>query len=319
MLTRGFFYAAVMMAVLLVFGLFMSLCFSLMEIDPNAEFGVPLSTIIIFAALFGFGGSLISLFLSKTMVKWSMKVQIIETPSSQDEIWLVDTVKSLAAKKGVGMPEVGIYPSNEMNAFATGWNRNSALVCVSRGLLSTMSRDECEAVLGHEMSHVSNGDMVTSSLLQGVLNTFVYATSTAISMVVAMAAAKGGRNSRGNSVLFHMIFRLVNSVLQIVFGIGATMVLMKFSRWREYRADAGAAEAVGADKMIAALEVLQKGESAYRSRLEREGADEKDPAVAMPAFCISDPRKVFMGLMASHPPLNERIRALKDLKRQRHL
>ncbi|MBQ8706514.1 MAG: protease HtpX [Succinivibrionaceae bacterium] len=297
-MTRGLYYIATMLGVMVVFGVFVTICVTVFDINLDDAGGyLPLILICLF---WGFAGSIVSLFMSKFMVKKAMRVQVIDTPSSSDEIWLVDTVKRLAAAKGVGMPEVGIYKSNEMNAFATGWSRNSSLVCVSTGLFSSMSRDECEAVLGHEMSHVANGDMVTSALLQGLLNSFVYFFSFIVASAIAGALSKNSR--RGTGGLYYMIFRMVNSVMHTVFGVAAVMVQMKFSRWREYRADAGSAEVVGADKMISALQVLQRGSA----------VDENLKSVR--AMCISDPQRAIASLFASHPPLHERIAALKKLK-----
>jgi heat shock protein HtpX len=304
MLTRGAYYIGMMLAILLVFGIFATVTFAVLDIDMTKD--GDLVAVLVISCLWGFGGSLISLFMSKFMVKKAMKVRVIEVPSSQDEIWLVDTVRALADKKGVGMPEVGIYNSREMNAFATGWNRNNALVCVSTGLFSSMSRDECEAVLGHEMSHVANGDMVTSSLLQGLLNSFVYAFSTIFALLIANTLTKG-RDSRSNFMVYRLVYSFISSIFQVVFGVGATLILMKFSRWREFRADAGSAEAVGADKMIAALEALRHG-SASSTESDSEASS------SIRALCISDTKKAFLSLFASHPPLNERIDALRNLR-----
>ncbi len=308
MLTRGIYFFSMMMAILLVFGLCVTLCCVLLGVDLSGANGDSMNylLIIIISCVWGFGGALFSLFASKFIVKKMMKVQVIEVPATNDQIWLVDTVKALAAKKGVDMPEVGIYNSNEMNAFATGWNKNSALVCVSSGLLRSMSRDECEAVLGHEMSHVSNGDMVTSCLLQGLLNSFVYAIATVVSITIASALSGRNNNSRASSfAAYHLVYSLVSTLLQTVFGIGATLIQMKFSRWREYRADAGSAEAVGADKMIAALEALKKGATV------QEASEEKDQN-SIRTLCINS--RQISSLFASHPPLDDRINALKQLK-----
>ena len=200
-------------------------------------------------AVLGIGGSLISLFASKYSVKRSMRVQVISYPQNEAEKWLVETVAQLAKKKDVDMPEVGIYPSRTMNAFATGWNRNSALVAVSTGLLEKMNKRQVEAVLGHEMSHVSNGDMVTMTLIQGVVNTFVMVISSVLATVIA-AAMSNNNGRRGSS---SAISGPVYIVCQLLFGFLGAMVVSWFSRWREYRADAGSAEAVGAEGMISAL------------------------------------------------------------------
>ncbi len=305
MLTRGAYYIGMMLAILLVFGIFTTVTFAVLDIDPQKD--GDLVVILVISCLWGFGGSLVSLFLSKFMVKKAMKVRVIEVPANSDEIWLVDKVRELADKKGVGMPEVGIYNSREMNAFATGWNRNSALVCVSTGLFSSMSRDECEAVLGHEMSHVANGDMVTSSLLQGLLNSFVYAFSTIFAVLITSALLKNSKGRSGGSYLiYRFVYSFISTIFQVVFGVGATLVLMKFSRWREFRADAGSADVVGADKMIAALEVLRRGAPAD---------NESETSTSVRALCISNPKEAFLSLFASHPPLNERINALRNYRR----
>jgi heat shock protein HtpX len=237
----------------------------------------------------GFSGSFISLLLSKTMAKMSMGVQVISEPRSEYERWLVRTVERQAEAAGIRMPEVGVFEQAAPNAFATGWNKHDALVAVSTGLVNSMTRDEVEAVLGHEISHVANGDMVTLTLIQGVVNTFVVFLSRVIAFVVDRLVFKV---ERGHGPAFW----IVSLVSQIVLGIFASMIVMWFSRWREFRADSGGARLAGRGKMINALRRLQASQQA-------EMPDE------MLAFGINTGR---MGKMfASHPPLADRIRALE--------
>jgi heat shock protein HtpX len=244
------------------------------------------------AAIFGFGGSFISLAISKWMAKMATGAQVIEVPSNTTERWLVDTVKRQAEKAGIGMPDVAIYDAPEINAFATGWNRNDALVAVSSGLLQNMTREEAEAVLGHEISHVANGDMVTLTLIQGVLNTFVIFLSRVVGFIVDRVLLK---NERG----YGIGFMVTTFVAQIVLGILASIIVMWFSRWREFRADAGGAALAGRDKMIAALERLKLNQE--QSQLPAQ----------ISAFGISGGGG-WMRLLMSHPPLDERIAVLRD-------
>ncbi len=290
---RGILYLVTMMAVLLVFGIIMQVVCVAMGIDlSSGDFW----SVLIVAALFGFGGSMVSLFASKTIVKKTMKVQLITDRSNSQNAWLLDTVAAIAAEKGVKMPEVGIYPANEMNAFATGWNKDAALVCVSTGILSGMDDEELSAVLGHEMSHVSNGDMVTSCLLQGIMNTFVYALSMIIANVIANAMRGNNSNSRNSS---SFVYYPIQMLLQTVFGFVATLVVMWFSRWREYRADAGAAEVYGKHAMIKALRALENGH-----------VSKKEASIA--ALCIAGAPS--MGeLFMTHPTIEHRIEALEKL------
>jgi heat shock protein HtpX len=246
------------------------------------------------AGVLGFGGSFISLLISKWMAKRATGAHVIEVPSNMTERWLVDTVKRQADKAGIGMPEVAVYDAPEINAFATGWNRNSALVAVSTGLLQNMSQDEAEAVLGHEVSHVANGDMVTLTLIQGVVNTFVIFLSRVVGFVVDRVLLK---NERGHGPGFWV----TTIVAELVLGILASIIVMWFSRWREFRADAGGATLAGRGRMIAALE---------RLKLNHEQPAQLPDAVK--AFGISGGvgaglKRLFM----SHPPLDERIAALK--------
>jgi len=251
--------------------------------------------LLIISLVFGFSGSLISLALSKTIAKRSMGVRVIAEPRNKSEQWLLDTVAAQAEKAGIGMPEVGIFDSPQPNAFATGMSRNNALVAVSRGLLATMNADEVEAVLGHEVSHVANGDMVTLTLIQGVLNTFVIFFSRVIGHIVDRVILK----SRGYSIGYFATVLFA----QLVLGVIASMIVMWFSRRREFYADYGGAELAGRDKMIAALKKLQAK------------ADDKDLPKEMAAFGISGntSRDLMRRLFSSHPPIEQRIAALESL------
>ena len=265
-----------------------SIVMSILGVNPSTFAGL-----LVFAALFGFGGSLISLFLSKWTAKRFSGAQVIAQPRNEVERWLVETVRRQADAAGIGMPEVAVYDAPEINAFATGANRNNALVAVSTGLLRAMNRDEAEAVLGHEVSHVANGDMVTMALLQGVLNTFVIVLSRLVGR--AIDSYLGNRDGYGIGYYLSVF------VLDMVFGLFASMIAMWFSRHREFRADAGGAALAGKPKMIAALERLAQtyGESSLPKQVA--------------AFGISG--GVGGGLkrlLMSHPPLEERIAALRN-------
>jgi heat shock protein HtpX len=266
-----------------------SVVMSILGVNPQ-QFG----GLLIFAALFGFGGAFFSLLISKWMAKRATGAHVIETPRNEAEQWLLSTVQRQAQAAGIGMPEVAIYDAPEINAFATGANRNKALVAVSTGLLRAMDRDEAEAVLGHEVSHVANGDMVTMALLQGVLNTFVIVLARVVGRVID-GYLGGGRDSPGLGY-YAIVF-----VLDMVFGLFASMIAMWFSRHREFRADAGGAALAGKPKMIAALERL--AQTYGESTLPKQVA----------AFGISG--GVGSGLkrlLMSHPPLEERIAALRN-------
>lgn len=244
------------------------------------------------ATVFGFGGSFVSLLLSKIIAKWSMGVHVIEAPSSQSEAWLVQTVQMHAQRAGIGMPEVGIYDSPDPNAFATGWSRNNALVAVSTGLLHAMRPEQVSAVLGHEVAHVANGDMVTLTLLQGVLNTFVIFFSRVIGAVID-SALSGRDGERSRSGGFGYIIAV--TVSQIVLGLGASMIVAWFSRYREFRADAGGASLTSPRDMAGALDALRR-------------AGDADLPPTMTAFGIRGGN--LAKLFASHPPLEERIARL---------
>lgn len=251
--------------------------------------------LLMLAAVFGFGGSLISLFISKWMAKMTMGVRIISQPRNQTENWLVDTVARLAKQAGIGMPEVGIFDNPTMNAFATGARKNNALVAVSTGLLSGMSNDEVEGVIGHEITHISNGDMVTLTLIQGVINTFVIFISRIVGHIVDRNVFKSDEDY-GPGYFITVV------ITEIFLAFLASMIVMWFSRQREFRADAGSSQLVGKYKMIAALKRLQQ---VY---------EPQELPKQLAAFGISG--KIdhgFMRLFLSHPPLDARIKALEDL------
>jgi heat shock protein HtpX len=254
--------------------------------------GLNLTSLLIFTAVIGFGGSLISLAISKWMAKKSMGVRVIEAPSNSSEVWLLDTVKKYAADAGIGMPEVGIFDSPEVNAFATGMNKNNALVAVSAGLLHTMTRQEAEAVIGHEVAHVANGDMVTLALIQGVVNTFVMFLSRVIGHTVDRVVFK---NEEGHGPAFFVTM----IVSELVLGILASIIVMWFSRQREFRADRGGASLAGKGNMIAALERL--------ASLHPHPLPDKMAAFGIAGGGASGLKRLFM----THPPLEERIAALR--------
>lgn len=258
-----------------------------------AAHGSSYGGLLVMAAFFGFGGALISLAMSKWMAKQMMGVQVIEQPANAEEQWLVSTVRTLSQQAGIGMPEVGIFDSPTPNAFATGARRDAALVAVSTGLLQNMSRQEVEAVLGHEVSHIANGDMVTLTLIQGVVNTFVFFLSRVIGSIVDSALSSRDGERRGGGIGYFVTVM----VAQVVLGFLASMIVMWFSRQREFRADAGGARLAGRNAMIAALERLKSAQS--------EPLPDK-----MAAFGISGGGGISR-LFMSHPPLDERIAALR--------
>ncbi len=281
---------ALFLATNLAVMLLLSVVMAIFGIDPRSNAGL-----LVMAAMFGFGGSIISLLMSKWIAKKTTGAHVIQEPRNEIERWLVQTVRRQAEAAGIGMPEVAIYDAPEINAFATGANRNNALVAVSMGLLRSMDRDEAEAVLAHEVSHVANGDMVTMALLQGVLNTFVIILARLVGRVVD-GFLNPDREEGGGIGYYATVF-----VLDMVFGVLASIIAMWFSRWREFRADAGGAKLAGSHKMIAALERLSMtyGTSTLPKQVQ--------------AFGISGGvghglRRLFM----SHPPLEERIAALRN-------
>jgi heat shock protein HtpX len=278
---RVILFLATNFAILIVLGVALSILMPVLGIDSQSNGGL-----LLMCAVFGMGGSFISLAMSKWIAKRSVGAVVIEQPANQQETWLLDTVKRQANQASIGMPEVAVWDSPEINAFATGMNKNNALVAVSTGLLRTMTKDEAEAVLAHEISHVANGDMVTLALIQGVVNTFVYFFAR-----IAASALSRGSNNRFMYFMTVMFF-------QFVFGILASTIVMWFSRRREYRADEGGANLAGDKKMIAALQRL-KGNS-QESHLDGQ----------LVAFGISG-KKAMAALFLSHPPLEKRIAALQ--------
>ncbi|MGY0563032.1 MAG: protease HtpX [Paraglaciecola chathamensis] len=270
-----------------------SLVFSLLGFQGLlAQNGVDLDlqALLVYSAVIGFSGSIISLLISKFMAKRSMNVHVLERPENDTERWLLRTVERQAEQANIGMPEVGIFVHASPNAFATGWNKNNALVAVSTGLLENMTQSEVEAVLAHEISHVANGDMVTMTLVQGVLNTFVVFLSRVIGHVVDRVVFKV---ERGHGPAFW----IVSIISQVILGILASMIVMWFSRYREFRADAGGASLAGRSNMIAALKRLKQNQDAPPMPEE------------MAAFAINAGK--VQKLFSSHPPLEKRIEALE--------
>ena len=289
---RIFLFLATNMAIVLV----LSITMRILGIEPYlAANGLNLGSLLAFAAVMGFGGSLISLAISKWMAKKSMGVRVIETPANSQEFWLVETVKKFAADAGIGMPEVGIFDTPEANAFATGMNKNSALVAVSSGLLQHMSKGEAEAVIGHEIAHVANGDMVTLALIQGVVNTFVMFLSRVIGYMVDKIVFKTERGT-GPAFFVTMI------VAELILGVLASIIVMWFSRKREFRADMGGASLAGKQNMIGALERL--------ASLHPAPLPEKMAAFGIAGGGASGIKRLFM----THPPLEERIAALRAVQ-----
>ena len=286
---RIFLFLATNMAIVLV----LSVTMRLLGVEPylNAN-GLNLTSLLIFAAVMGFGGSFISLAISKWSVKRSMGVQVIETPSNGTEVWLVDTIRRYSEKAGIKMPEVGIYDAPDVNAFATGMSRNSSLIAVSTGLLQQMTREEAEAVLGHEVAHAANGDMVTLALIQGVVNTFVMFFSRVIGYLVDKIIFKTERG-QGPAFFVTMI------VAELVLGVLASMIVMWFSRRREFVADTGGANLAGRGNMIAALERL--------GSLHPQPLPDKMAAFGIAGGVGDGLKRLFM----THPPLEERIAALR--------
>ncbi|GAC34062.1 protease HtpX [Paraglaciecola polaris] len=276
---------AVMALISLVFSLF-----GFQGLLAQNGVDLDLQALLVYSAVIGFSGSIISLLLSKFMAKRSMKVHVIERPENDTESWLLRTVERQAEQAKIGMPEVGIFVHGSPNAFATGWNKNNALVAVSTGLIENMTQSEVEAVLAHEISHVANGDMVTMTLIQGVLNTFVVFLSRVIGHVVDRVVFKV---ERGHGPAFW----IVSIISQVILGIFASMIVMWFSRYREFKADAGGASLAGRNNMIAALKRLKQNQDAPPMPEE------------MAAFAISAGK--VQKLFSSHPPLEKRIEALQ--------
>ena len=288
---RIFLFLATNMAIMLVLSLSASLLGVNRFLTSN---GLNLGMLLAFAALMGFGGSFISLLISKPIAKWSTGARVITQPSNSTEQWLLNTVAAQAQKAGIGMPEVAIY-EGEPNAFATGATRNSSLVAVSTGLLQSMNQDEVEAVLAHEVAHIANGDMVTLTLIQGVVNTFVIFLARIVGYFVDSMLRKNDEESSGPGIGYMVTV----IVCEIVFGILASIIVAWFSRQREFRADRGAATIMGREQpMIAALRRLG-------------GIAEGELPKNMSAFGISG-RGGAMALFSSHPPIEERIAALQS-------
>ncbi|TDR77411.1 heat shock protein [Photobacterium lutimaris] len=281
-------FLATNLAVMLVFSVVLNVVYAVTGMQPGS-----LSGLLVMAALFGFGGSLISLFMSKSMALRSVGGMVIEHPRNETEHWLMETVARQAQQSGIGMPTVAVYDSADINAFATGAKRDDSLVAVSTGLLHSMTRDEAEAVLAHEVSHVANGDMVTMTLMQGVVNTFVIFVSRLIAGVISGVNNSDEEGGSGS----YMTYFIVSSIMEVLFGFLASILTMWYSRHREFKADAGSAQLVGKEKMIAALERLKMS---HESQLEG----------SMMAFGING-KKSLSELFMTHPPLDKRIDALR--------
>ncbi len=290
---RIFLFLATNVAIMVVISIVFSLLGLSGTLDANGV-DLNLTALLIMSGVIGMSGSFISLLISKWSAKRGMGVQVIERPQNQTEQWLMDVVKRQARIAKIDMPEVGIFQSSDANAFATGMSKNSSLVAVSTGLLDSMSQDEVEAVVGHEISHVANGDMVTMALMQGVVNTFVYFFASIIGHIVDRVVFK---NEEGHG----MGYFIVQIIAQIALSFLASMLVMWFSRYREFKADAGGAKLAGKEKMIGALRALQRAHEP--AELPKQFA----------AFAINGGgvKKLFM----SHPPLEERIAALQNLRR----
>lgn len=276
--------------------LLLSIVLRLLGIDSMLDeqgVGLNMNALLILATVIGMGGSFISLAISKWSAKRMTGAVVIEQPSNETEAWLVDTVRRQSQRAGIGMPEVAIYNAPDINAFATGMSRNNALVAVSSGLLQTMNRDEAEAVLAHEVSHVANGDMVTLALIQGVINTFVIVLSRVVGHVVDRVVFKTQRG-------YGPAYWITTIIAQIVLGILASMIVMWFSRWREYRADHGGATLAGRHKMVAALQRLQQAHSPAQ-------LPDQLAAFGIAGGLGHGLKRLFM----THPPLEERIAALQ--------
>ena len=277
-----------------------SIILRIFNIDPYlTPYGLNYQSLLIFSAIVGFTGAFISLFISKWMAKMAYSIRIIDQPADHVEKWVYQRVERYANQLGIGMPEVGIYESREPNAFATGWNRNKALVAVSSGLIEYMDTDELEGVLGHEMAHVANGDMVTMTLIQGVLNTFVIFLARVAAFAVSTFMRSDNKEEGGG--MSGLAYFGLMIVFEICFGILASIVIMWFSRRREFKADAGAAKQVGTHKMISALKKLQT--------LQPLPPDARGKALATAK--ISGYGTV-MALFSTHPPLEKRIAALES-------
>lgn len=278
------------LAIMLVLSITMSILMAVFGIDRQG-----LGGLLVMASVFGFGGAFISLLMSKWMAKRSVGAYVIEQPSNNTERWLLDTVKRYAQQADIGMPEVAIFESPDMNAFATGANKNNALVAVSTGLLAQMTEEEAEAVIGHEISHIANGDMVTLTLVQGVVNTFVIFLARVIAGIIDNATRS---NNSNNSGLGGLAYFAIVFVLEMILGVLASMIVAWFSRKREFSADIGGANLAGTTAMVGALQRLKRSQE---SQLEG----------SMLAFGINT-KSSFSQLFATHPPLEARIKALQS-------
>ncbi len=294
-MSRIFLFLATNMAVMALIGIVFQI-FGIQGLLAQNGVDLNLTAVMVMSLVVGFSGSIISLFMSKSMAKRSMGVNIIEQPANNAERWLLETVYRQAEQAGIGRPEVGIFDSPQPNAFATGANKNAALVAVSTGLLNTMTQDEVEAVLGHEVSHVANGDMITMALIQGVVNTFVMFLSTVIGHLIDRIVFK---TERGHGPAYY----ITSIIAQLVLSVLASIIVMWFSRRREFRADQGGAQLAGKEKMIASLKRLQ------------QASEPQDLPDQMAAFGIAG--GVGGGLKAlflTHPPLEQRIAALQSMQ-----
>jgi heat shock protein HtpX len=290
---RIFLFLATNLAVMLVMSVVLSLLGVNRYLGPN---GLNLGQLMVYSLVVGFTGAFISLLMSKPMAKWSTGARVIDAPSSSTELWLVDTVKRLSDRAGIAMPEVAVY-DGEANAFATGAFKNSALVAVSTGLLESMTKEEVEAVLGHEIAHVANGDMVTLTLIQGVVNTFVVFLARVVGFFVDRMLSRGEDRGPGIGYMVTVF------VLEILFGIVASMIVAWFSRYREFRADAGSAKLLGSSQpMVRAL-----------ARLGGLGTPDSMPQ-QFKSFGINGGGSGFAALFSSHPPIEERIAALRNAR-----
>jgi len=288
---RIFLFLATNIAVLVV----LSVVLSLLGVNRFlAGSGLNLPMLLVFSAVVGFTGSIISLLISKPMAKWSTGAQVIDAPANSTELWLLDTVQKLSDRAGIRMPEVAVY-EGEANAFATGAFKNSALVAVSTGLLQGMTRDEVEAVLGHEIAHIANGDMVTMTLVQGVVNTFVVFLSRVVGYVVDRAISRDNNSGPGIGYMVTVM------VCQVVFGVAASMIVAWFSRHREFRADAGSAQLLGSPQpMVKALARLG-------------GVEPSHLPESVATLGIHD-KPGFLDLFSTHPPIEQRIAALRGMR-----
>ncbi|GAA5169898.1 protease HtpX [Modicisalibacter zincidurans] len=277
-----------------------SITLRLLGVEPylNAN-GLNMNSLLIFSFVFGMAGSLVSLFISKWMAKKSTGTQVIDTPRNSTEQWLLDTVAELARDAGIKMPEVGVFPAQQSNAFATGWKKDDALVAVSAGLLAHMRPEEIRAVLAHEIGHVANGDMVTLALIQGVLNTFVIFFARVVAQLIDSFLRRDDNGGLG-----FMGYFVVVIVAEIIFGLVASIIVAWFSRFREYRADAAGAQLAGSGAMINAL---------ARLKAETQLPDQMPDTLTAFAITTGQTRKLMERLFASHPPLDDRIRTLKEL------